>query len=162
MEGRIIPHPTIHDEESDPYQEIIQEPNKCILLGSINARKYIEHLDWVIEILEPNETGHSLPPNVRVYRFEFDDKRTIQLAPWLDIILPIIRNETGRGLIHCREGRSRSPSILIAYLIRYHHMTYEEALTLLQSKRPIVRPNPGFAEQLRTPPKPYPSVSQVE
>jgi len=162
MEGALIIHPTVKYEETNTYQEILQEDTKIILLGSIAARKYIEHLDWVIEILEPNELGHPLPPTVRVYRFEFNDKRTIQLAPWLDIILPIIRNETGRGLIHCREGRSRSPSILIAYLIRYHHMTYEEALTLLQSKRPIVRPNPGFAEQLRTPPKPYPRASQVE
>jgi len=151
MEGVLIIHPTIQYEEKDTYQDVIQEDGKKIFLGSIASRKYIAHenIKWVIEILSPNEYGHPIPNNTHTYRFEFDDNRNVNLYEWVNKIIPIINNEKGNGLIHCREGRSRSSAILIAYLIHYHHMTYDEALDKIRLKRPIVRPNIGFERQLR-------------
>ena len=151
--NQLILHPTATymEQEQDTYQEIIKEENKQILLGCSRARHQLgnSEIEWVIEILSPNEVAPPLPPTTRIYRFEFEDNRHIHLQEWIDNILPIIHQETGRGLLHCREGRSRSPSILLAYLMRYHRMTYDDALTLVRSKRPVVRPNPGFERQLR-------------
>ena len=47
------------------------------------------------------------------------------------------------------QGVSRSASIVIAYLIRNHHMTYNEAFKFVKSKRACVKPNPGFVRCLR-------------
>jgi predicted protein tyrosine phosphatase len=67
-------------------------------------------------------------------------------------LIPIIHAELmqKRGvLVHCFYGRSRSASICIAYLIRYHNMTMEEALAFVKSKRTQVSPNPGYLTQLK-------------
>jgi protein-tyrosine phosphatase len=50
--------------------------------------------------------------------------------------------------VHCQQGVSRSPSIVIAYLIRNHGMSYESALAFVRRKRACVKPNPGFAQAL--------------
>lgn len=67
-------------------------------------------------------------------------------------LLPIIHKEllNGKGVLcHCHFGRSRSASIVAAYLIYYKNMTTDEALVFLKDKRSQVNPNPGYIEQLR-------------
>jgi len=56
----------------------------------------------------------------------------------------------GKVLVHCMQGRSRSSSCLIAYLIKHKDMSLEEALAHTKAQRDIVKPNEGFMEQLRT------------
>ncbi|KAG2378019.1 hypothetical protein C9374_008641 [Naegleria lovaniensis] len=51
-------------------------------------------------------------------------------------------------LVHCMKGRSRSASIVIAYLMRKNGWTYQETLKMVQQKRSIVQPNVGFERQL--------------
>lgn len=46
-------------------------------------------------------------------------------------------------------GISRSTTVVIAYLIATTKMTPHEALSTVQSKRTIVRPNRGFMSQLQ-------------
>lgn len=45
-------------------------------------------------------------------------------------------------------GMSRSATVVCAYLIAHKDMKAEEAIAYAQSKRPIVRPNVGFRNQL--------------
>ena len=52
-------------------------------------------------------------------------------------------------LVHCYEGKSRSVTILTAYLMCYERMTLKGALDLLRSKKPDVKPNKGFLVQLQ-------------
>ena len=54
----------------------------------------------------------------------------------------------GKILIHCMAGRSRSATILIAFIIKNFGFTTEKALESLILKRPIVEPNKYFIEQL--------------
>ena len=151
MEGALIIHPTVQYEKRDTYQDIIQEENKHIFLGNIQSRKYViqEKIEWVIEILSKNEYGLPLPNNVRIYRYEFEDNRHNDIIRWIEEVIPVIRHETGNGLIHCREGRSRSATILIAYIMKYYNKTYDDAIEYVRTKRPVVKPNPGFERQLR-------------
>ncbi|CAF0850214.1 unnamed protein product [Didymodactylos carnosus] len=54
-------------------------------------------------------------------------------------------------LIHCKAGISRSPAILIAYLMKYHQSefrTMNEAYNYVKTKRSIVSPNLNFMGQL--------------
>lgn len=57
-----------------------------------------------------------------------------------------------RVLIHCAVGMSRSPTLLLSYLV---HCTLGQVpvhtlVSYVQGKRSIVRPNDGFLGQLRT------------
>lgn len=54
-----------------------------------------------------------------------------------------------RVLVHCAAGKSRSPSIVIAYLMRKNKWTFDEAMEYVKKKRSIVEPNVGFVKQLR-------------
>ena len=51
-------------------------------------------------------------------------------------------------LVHCYMGSSRSASIILAYLIKYYHLTLEDALKLLKEKRPVVNINVDFWKDL--------------
>jgi protein-tyrosine phosphatase len=43
---------------------------------------------------------------------------------------------------------SRSATIVLAYLLKYHHNTLNEAFFFLMEKRPQIWPNEGFLTQL--------------
>ena len=52
-------------------------------------------------------------------------------------------------LVHCVAGRSRSCSIILAYLIRECNINLDEGLKLVKMKRPIIEPNASFVLQLK-------------
>lgn len=62
---------------------------------------------------------------------------------------PVTQRRPGKILVHCSAGVSRSPTIIVAYLMQRHHMTLKEALGLVVRARPSVCPNPGFLSQLK-------------
>ena len=51
--------------------------------------------------------------------------------------------------VHCMAGISRSPSVVIAWLILYRGMSYEDAHSLVIRRRPFIRPNPLFTRILK-------------
>ncbi|CAF0946036.1 unnamed protein product [Adineta steineri] len=51
-------------------------------------------------------------------------------------------------LVHCQMGISRSSSIVLAYLMKYHHDTLMKTYDFLLDRCPISCPNPGFLMQL--------------
>ena len=52
-------------------------------------------------------------------------------------------------LVSCVKGRSRSSSVVIAYLIKYKDMTIEEAIYFIINKRSQIKPNDGYMKQLK-------------
>lgn len=54
------------------------------------------------------------------------------------------RREGKQVYVHCRNGVSRSGMVVAAYLMATRHLTRDEALALLRTRRPDVRPNPAF------------------
>ncbi|KZT64545.1 phosphatases II [Daedalea quercina L-15889] len=55
----------------------------------------------------------------------------------------------GKILVHCSAGISRSPSLVVAYLMKSRHMPLKAALGQVVRARPQVSPNPGFLQQLK-------------
>jgi atypical dual specificity phosphatase len=51
---------------------------------------------------------------------------------------------SGRILVHCAAGVSRSATIVIAFIMHFEGLCLREALALVREKRPIVYPNKGF------------------
>lgn len=55
----------------------------------------------------------------------------------------------GNVLVHCRQGVSRSASVVLAYLMKTKHLSYDEAFAFVKARRPRVSPNSSFSKQLR-------------
>lgn len=55
----------------------------------------------------------------------------------------------GNVLVHCIEGKSRSGSVAVGYIMHKQNLTYEQALAEVKLKRPIVKPYEGFVAQLK-------------
>jgi len=60
-----------------------------------------------------------------------------------------LSDESSKVLVHCSAGISRSPTLVLAYMIKKEHITVNEALTKMRKYRSIVDPNLGFIFQLR-------------
>lgn len=54
----------------------------------------------------------------------------------------------GKVLVHCRRGLSRSPAMVIGYLMRKERLSYEDAHALVKAKRHTISPNMAFSEFL--------------
>lgn len=53
-------------------------------------------------------------------------------------------------LVHCKMGVSRSASIVVAYVMKEHMMSRDEALQFVKDKRSCIKPNKSFMSQLAT------------
>lgn len=56
----------------------------------------------------------------------------------------------GKVFVHCFAGVSRSATIVIAYLMSEHRMSFQDAFKYVRSRRSIINPNDGFRKQLQT------------
>nr|XP_040027879.1 dual specificity protein phosphatase 12 isoform X1 [Gasterosteus aculeatus aculeatus]XP_040027880.1 dual specificity protein phosphatase 12 isoform X1 [Gasterosteus aculeatus aculeatus] len=54
----------------------------------------------------------------------------------------------GAALVHCQAGRSRSATIITAYLMKRYQLGFSEAYHRLKTAKPDVQVNRGFEEQL--------------
>ncbi|XP_072298008.1 dual specificity phosphatase 28 [Eucyclogobius newberryi] len=55
----------------------------------------------------------------------------------------------GKTLVYCKNGRSRSATVCVAYLLKYQQLTLEGALQKIKAARHMIEPNPGFILQLQ-------------
>jgi len=90
-------------------------------------------------------------PGMQNFRIKIDDSPRVRLDMYYDRGAEEINNacsRRGRVLVHCNDGVSRSATLCIFYLMKYHHMTLADAYESVRKQRPIIRPNIGFWKQL--------------
>ncbi|KAF2822615.1 phosphatases II [Ophiobolus disseminans] len=66
----------------------------------------------------------------------------------LDQELSKEQDEGGGVFVHCAMGKSRSATLVVAYLMWKYDIDSKTALDQLCEGRPVCDPNPGFKEQL--------------
>jgi len=64
-----------------------------------------------------------------------------------DFIMAARKNQ-GNIYVHCEKGCSRSPAVILCYLMRHEGLTLLEAVTLLKSKRVRISPNGALLDVL--------------
>ena len=96
------------------------------------------------------------PSMKRRYRVPVDDnlerEEIRNMEHWSFEILYKLLNEYKDGrtiLVHCAAGMSRSPTLVIAYLMIENRWSFEEAYNFVKKKRPLTEPNIGFVKQLK-------------
>lgn len=52
--------------------------------------------------------------------------------------------QSGSIFVHCRAGVSRSPTVVIAYLMKENNMSLDEAFNFVKQRRSRIEPNSGF------------------
>jgi len=67
----------------------------------------------------------------------------------IDFIDNAIRSKDNNVLVHCSAGISRSPTLVLAYMMKKNHWTLDEAFDKMRKLRQIVDPNVSFIIQLR-------------
>ena len=73
---------------------------------------------------------------------------TVSLLRDLCAVLDDALDRGASVLVHCAAGRSRSPTVVMAYLIWAFGMTFEEAQAHVVARRPVVDINLGFMGSL--------------
>ncbi|KAJ9700230.1 hypothetical protein PVL29_005855 [Vitis rotundifolia] len=126
-----------------------------LFLGSVGAASNkselkslnITHILTVANMLEP---AH---PNDFTYKIiEVTDKADTNIAQHFDECFNFIDEAKRLGggvLVHCFLGRSRSVTIVIAYMMKKHGMSLSQALEHVKSRRQLAAPNYGFTLQLQ-------------
>lgn len=95
--------------------------------------------------------SHACPayPGVECLRVPVSDLPSARLGDHFDRVAERIHgNRAGGTLVHCAAGMSRSPALVMAYLMRYRGVTLQQAHGWVRESRPYVRLNAGFWEQL--------------
>lgn len=128
-----------------------------LYLGSMSATMDREllaknHITHIVQVLDVPWLPISEKDGFRCLRIDILDKPSADLRPHLEGACQYIANALRSGgnvLVHCQQGVSRSPAIVIAYLIHDLGISYEQAYALVKRCRPCINPNPGFVAGLR-------------
>jgi len=124
-------------------------------LGSISSSCNREMLhEYKIETVISAFLGSTanFPFDFNYERAKLRDIENENIIEDINRLLPIIHKElmNNRGVLcFCMFGKSRSASIVTAYLIKYKNMTTEEAIKFIKTKRSQVDPNSGYIKQLK-------------
>ncbi|KAF8187711.1 protein-tyrosine phosphatase-like protein [Pholiota molesta] len=129
----------------------------ALWLGSLSAVQdpallRSHHISHLVQVLDVPWLPLSEKDGFTCYKIEIMDERSVDIRPYLENACTYIDMALRAGwnvLVHCQQGVSRSPAIVIAYLIRQHGMTFDAAYALVRRKRACVKPNSGFVRALQ-------------
>ena len=133
------------------YPSYEQITNKIYLGNEDTARdKEILNKLNISNILICAEGCEPFFPNEFKYKILYiDDAIDENILSWLKEAFEFIDSSINNIYIHCAMGISRSPTIVISYLMYKKKMKYKEAYDFVKEKRKVISPNSGFQEQLK-------------
>ncbi|CAD6206175.1 unnamed protein product [Miscanthus lutarioriparius] len=125
-----------------------------LYLGSVGAafnKEALKSLNITHILIVARSLDPVFPAEFNYKKIEVLDSPDTDLLKHSDECFSFIDEAISSGgnvLVHCFAGRSRSVTIVVAYLMKKYQMSLESALSLVRSKRPQVAPNEGFISQL--------------
>ena len=125
-------------------------PNR-LYLGSVDVILYWkswlirENFDGILSLTKRELEPLNLPKCDHLH-LKIQDNRSADIFSKFEQCIEFIENHR-KVFVHCEAGRSRSASVVIAFLCKskYGGMRHpEEALSFVKNKRRVVEPNVGF------------------
>ncbi|XP_050537586.1 dual specificity protein phosphatase 19 [Daktulosphaira vitifoliae] len=153
------------------YQSLLKDEQMCGYIvdtkPDLNVGKVFEFLYFGsqdaaadLSILKSLKISHIISLGVPVPKYkgyiyksiDIYDLPTFELSSIIKECIQYIEdihNLGNRVFIHCNAGISRSPSIVIAFVMKYLKMDFNEAFKYVKKTRPNIKPNDGFIVQLK-------------
>lgn len=119
-----------------------------VILLESNA---ITHIISVDSVPLPRKIS-SILPRIIFKHLQISDLPNEDLLSSLVEAVDFIEVAVAKGgvvLVHCFKGRSRSATVVIAYLMHKHRYTLEKAFYKVKNKREMINPHIGFLAQLK-------------
>ena len=144
----------IEKEEKPVFDQIIGN----LYLGNLAAASKIwDFTEGIHVVVDASSTSYKELPGKEYVHIDIEDNRASDISIYFDRVSDIISGccEGQRYvLVHCREGVSRSVTLILAHLMKRGHaegtgMLLREAIEFLKGRRThLVHPNIGFFRQL--------------
>jgi protein-tyrosine phosphatase/predicted kinase len=107
--------------------------------------------DMISHVLTCRSTPErKFPIRITWKGISFADSVQSNVLPFFDETYDFIDHTSEGVLVHCREGVSRSATIVIAYLMKKFDLPMDVAYQYVKKRRPVAEPNDGFKKQLKT------------
>jgi len=128
------------DDEGPDAQEIVDR----LYLGSCAAAQDLEFLvrsnvSLVVSVTPEAECAQPFPHVVTYLRVDLKDDGMHKMGPFVDLIWSSVDAALARGasvLIHCLQGRSRSPAV-VAYVLMRNGTSLHDAMAMIREKRTV-------------------------
>lgn len=121
--------------------DILDEKNIKVVISALTEEEYDDYMIAKEDF-----------PNCDWHRLVIDDNPEEKISEHFFSVHKIISqavSENKNVVVHCAAGMSRSPTLVIAYLMIENRWNYEEAISFVRKRREIIDPNVGFIKQLK-------------
>ena len=110
--------------------DILEERNIKVVISALTEEEYDDYM-----IAEQDF------PNIEWIRLVIDDDKDEKISQYffeVHIIISKALAENKNVIVHCAAGMSRSPTLVIAYLMRKNNWIFDKSLEFLKVKRCII------------------------
>ena len=133
-------------------EDDIDQITETIFLGNIDAafnKKKLKQLGIKKVLTVMSAFGNHYSPHEFIHKSidVDDDFRTNIICHFKECIFFIEGKD--KIFVHCAAGMSRSPTIVIAYIMWKRKLRLNEAIKFVKEKRSIISPNDNFMNQLK-------------
>jgi protein-tyrosine phosphatase/rhodanese-related sulfurtransferase len=131
---QILPHLYLSCRKGASNKENLQKNNITRILNVTSEESEYQYLDGF--------TYHQIA---------VEDSQEVDMLLYLPVAFAFIeeaRLSNEKVLVHCHAGMSRSVTVIIGYLMKYHGHTLNSAYDYVRQKKSNISPNFGFLQQL--------------
>jgi len=133
--SKILDFLFLGDEESSLSQDVL-------------ANLGITH---VVSVLPLSPDSAKFAPIIKYCQCPIEDFSSRDIRAYFElarVFTDEAKKINGKVLVHCLAGVSRSPTVVISYIMQALKMSLREAFHHVLSRRSVIGPNPGFLQQL--------------
>jgi len=150
-----LPSPTdicsTKDIENHPASQVLPH----LYLGNMKDASDVTVLNrlgigYVLNVTS-KPPSYDMQPGIIYKQLIADDNGLQNLRQFFEEAFEFIdlaKSNSSGVLIHCQAGISRSPTIAVAYLMKFYPMAMSDAYKFVKTKRSIISPNLNFMGQL--------------
>ena len=133
-------------------EDNINQITETIFLGNIDAafnKKKLKQLGIKKVLTVMSAFGNHYSPHEFIHKsIDVDDDFRTNIICHFKECISFIEGKD-KIFVHCAAGMSRSPTIVIAYIMWKRKLRLNEAIRFVKEKRSIISPNDNFMNQLK-------------